>query len=264
MSSARTRGVFTALPSYIAAVAELPVSAELTDCIRGAVVVMPGSGNWWQGLLEARAAGAAAVVVADPGILPREVLESDTWPGGIPVIVERPRLRPDVVADAVRARAGGPATIVTIECAAPVHALDAVVCDGFGWARSLTQGSLALRAGFASEQGRMALLDAPGADGGTSVSLMATAAGGFQSGGGLLQALALGDVRTEVLVDQPAVLTRVEKSGNDGTLRAPERYEASARVALRRALRACSSGEPAADLDGLLEDMALTHALLEA
>jgi hypothetical protein len=60
------------------------------------------------------------------------------------------------------------------------------------------------------------------------------------------------------------VLTRVETSGNDGTLRAPERYEASARVALRRALRACSSGDPAADLDALLEDMALTHALLEA
>jgi hypothetical protein len=47
-------------------------------------------------------------------------------------------------------------------------------------------------------------------------------------------------------------------------LRAPERYESSARLALRRALAACSSGEPVADLDELLEDISLAAALLRS
>jgi len=62
-------------------------------------------------------------------------------------------------------------------------------------------------------------------------------------------------------VDQLAGLTRVETSTEDGLLRAPERFESSARLALRRALVACSSGRPVTDLDDLLEDTALTWAL---
>lgn len=250
------------MPSYVAAVAELPVSAELTDAIRGAVVVMPGSGNWWQGLLEAREAGAAAVVVADPDVLPREVLGSGEWPGGIPVIIERPRLRPDVVADAVRARNGSPAAVVTVECTAAPSGLGAVVCDGLGWARSLSPGPLTLRAGSAVGRARMVLLDAPAPGGALPVSLLATESGPHP--GGLLQLLALGEVRSEVTVDQAALLTRVETSRADGTLRAPERYESSARLALRRALQACSSGEPVADLDGMLGDLTLTAELMES
>lgn len=254
-------GVFTELPSYIAAVAELPASAKRVDGTRGSVVVVPGSGNWWEGLLAAREEGAAAVVVAEPAVLPREVLDGDGWPGGIPVIIERPRLRPDVVADALRAREGNAAVLVIVECAAPAPVLEEVVRDGLGWARFLAGGPLALSSATATAHGRMALLDGPGGDGGTpSVSLLATVAGGFHAGG-LLQVLGLGEVRTEVLVDQPAVLTRVETSGAEGTLRAPERYEGSARVALRRARQACLSGEPVHDLDELLGDIALLHKL---
>jgi hypothetical protein len=47
-------------------------------------------------------------------------------------------------------------------------------------------------------------------------------------------------------------------------LRAPERYESSARLALRRALDACLSGKQEADLDELLQDMALAWALRHA
>lgn len=254
-------GVFTDLPSYVAAVAELPASTERTVGARGSVVVVPGSSNWWQGLLNARAAGAAAVVVADPAVLPREALDG-VWPGDIPVIIERPRLRPDVVADALRARAGNAAALITVECAAPAHVLGGVVCDGLGWARFLAGAPLALGGAAATAHGRMALLDAHGGSGTVPVSLMATAAGGFHAGG-LLQVLALGEARTEVLVDQPAVLTRVETSGTEGTLRAPQRYEGSARVALRRALHASTSGGPVPDLDELLSDVALVHALLD-
>ena len=76
--------------------------------------------------------------------------------------------------------------------------------------------------------------------------------------------LALGEVRTEATVDQPAGLTRVETFTAEGAMRAPQRYESSARLALRRAVVACSAGEAVADLDELLEDMALTRTLLDA
>jgi hypothetical protein len=56
----------------------------------------------------------------------------------------------------------------------------------------------------------------------------------------------------------------VETVTEGGTLRAPERYESSARLALRRAIDACLSGDPVADLDDLLHDMAVMGALLDA
>lgn len=257
-------GVLAALPAYVAAIAELPLSAELTDDVSGAVAVVPGSGDWWQAMLAARAGGAAAVVLADPAVLPREAVASHPWPGGIPVIVERPRLRPDVVADAVAARRGSPARIITVECAAPASGLEAAIRDGFGWARSLAQGPLSLKAGTATSRGRMALLDFDTVESGPSpATVLGTAAGGLDAGA-LLQVLALGEVRTELTVDQPAGLTRLETSTEECTLRATERYESSARLALRRAVEACSGGMPVTDLGELLEDMALTWALLNA
>ncbi|BCW72886.1 hypothetical protein [Arthrobacter sp. NicSoilB8] len=260
-SADRVFGVCTALPAYVAAVAGLPLSAVRTDDVRGAVAVVPGSGDWWHGMLAARAEGAVAVVLADPGVLPQEILASRPWPGDIPLIAERPRLRPDVVADAVRARQGSPAQIVTVECAAPAASLDAVLRDGFGWARSLARGRLTPQACRATAHGRVALMDSAGPDGGSvPATLVGTPVGGAHIGG-LVQVLALGEVRTEVTVDQPAGLTRLETSTADGALRAPERYESSARLALRRALVACSSGRRVTDLDELLEDMALTWAL---
>lgn len=266
----REQRVVTALSSYVAAVAELPLSAALADDVDdvdGAVVVVPGSGDWWNGMMAAREGGAAAVVIADPRVFPTEALTPDAWPGGIPVVVERPRLRPDVVADAVRARRGSPARIVTVECAAPAVVIEAAICDGLGWARSLVHGPLTLRTSAATAHGGIALLDSGGSAGGQiSITLATTTAATVgprvgRGAGCLLQVLALGEVRTELKVDQPASLMRLETSDRDGALRAPERYESSARLALRRALEACASGEHAADLDELLEDMALTRGL---
>ena len=262
MSRVGTTGVFTSLPAYAAAVAELPVSAALAEDMRGAVVVVPGVGDWWQGMLAARAAGASAVVLADPAMLQQDAPASHEWPGDIPVVIERPRLRPDVAADAVRARRGSAARLVTVECAAPVAGLDGVILDGFGWARCLAGTPLALSVGMSTPQGRMALLDSEGA-GSAPATVLGTPVGGPHEGG-LLHVLALGEVRTEVTVDQPAGLTRVETFTGDGALRAPERYESSARLALRRALDACLSGKQEADLDELLQDMALAWALRHA
>lgn len=258
--------VFAAVPDYAAAISELPISAGPTDDSDGAVVVVPGSGDWWNALVEARDAGAAAVVLADPRVLPRGAAGAYPWSGGVPVIVERPRLRPDVVADALRARRGSPPRLITVECAGPAAALDGLILDGFGWARFLAGGPLTFRAGLAAPQGRIALLDredpaGPGSRGSLPATLAGSSIGGLHPGG-LLQVLALGEVRTEITVDQPAGLTRVETCTEEGALRAPWRYESSARLALRRAIEACSSNEPVADLGEFLEDMALAQNLL--
>jgi hypothetical protein len=264
MTRDRAFSVFTDLPAYTAAVAELPVSGARAESVRGAVAVVPGTGEWWQGMVAARAGGAAAVVLADPAVLPQGAIESEQWPGDIPVIVERPRLRPDVVAAAVGARRGSPTRIITVECAAPAARLGALICDGFGWMRSLAGGAVALESSIATGHSRFALLDSVEVRGGTVPgTLSATAIGGLHAGG-LLQVLALGEVRTEVTIDQPAGFARVETVTEEGAECAPERYESSARLALRRAIDACLAEGSAADLAELLEDMALTRALLDA
>ena len=264
MNLDRAVSVVTALPAYTAAVAELPVSAVLTEDLRGAVAVVPGTGDWWQGLLAARAGGASAVVLADPVVLPRGTIEPERWPGDIPVIVERPRLRPDVVADATQARGGSPARIITVECAAPAAGVAGLIRDGFGWMRCLAGGSLAPQSSLATAHSRIALLNSSEYTGGTvPATLSATALGGPHNGG-LLQVLVLGEVRTEVTFDQPAGLVRVESFTGEGAFRAPARYESSARLALRRAIDACLSDRPATELEELLQDIALTRALLDA
>ena len=214
--------------------------------------------------MAARAGGALAVVLADPAVLPRGTVEHERWPGDIPVIVERPRLRPDVVSDAIQARGGSPARIITVECAAPAAGVGALIRDGFGWMRSLAGGSLALQSSVATAHSRIALLNSGEYTGGAvPATLSATAIGGPRNGS-LLQVLVLGEVRTEVTFDQPAGLVRVESFTGEGAFQAPARHESSARLALRRAIDACLSDRPATDLEELLQDMALTQALLDS
>jgi hypothetical protein len=230
----------------------------------GAVAVIPGSGNWWAGLLDARDEGAAAVVIADPAALPREIFDAGMWAGGIPVVVDRPGLRTDMVADAVEARRGTLPRVVTVECAAPAALLGAVIRDGLGWARSLGGSPLTLRAGMAAAQGSMALLDSPVAGGSRLPSTMVGTVLGETAGGGLLQIRALGEVRTEVAIDHAAGRVKLETSTAEGALTAPERYEAPARLALRRAIEATSSGREVADLQELLEDQRLANEVTSA
>ena len=84
---------------------------------------------------------------------------------------------------------------------------------------------MTLQSGAAGAQARIALLDAAGTAGGSIPATLAGTVTGGRHAGGLLQLLALGEVRTEVTVDQPAGLTRLETSAEGGTWRAPERYE---------------------------------------
>lgn len=257
--STRQAGICTELPGYRAAVAELPVSAALTRSSRGAVVVVAGTGRWWRQALAARAGGAAAIVIADPRNVPPEAQEALRALKDIQVIVERPRLRPDLVADAARGRGGVPAGMVVVECAASAAELDGVITDGFAWARVFAGGPLSLLSGSATAHARVALLE-PREGSGPAVTLAANLEAG-QGRGGLLRILALGQVRSEVTIDQPAGLTRLETSTEEGTMLAPPRFESSARLALRRALDAGSSNEALSDLPDFLDDCTLAQDL---
>ncbi|HKU03996.1 MAG TPA: hypothetical protein VJQ80_14415 [Arthrobacter sp.] len=261
-ATGRRLGVFTRLPSYLGAAAGLSTTAIPAGEPGGAVVVVPGSGDWWQGMLAARDQGAAAVIIADPQVLPRDYPDAGSWRGDIPVVVDRPRLRPDIVAGAVQARRGHRARAITVECAAPAAELEAVAGDGFGWVRSLGEGALALRAAGGATHGGIALMDVRSGGASLSATLAGTALGGGRGAGGLLQVLALGEVRTEVVVDQPAGSVRVETSTVDGILTAADQYESTARLALRRALDSCRSGLPTAELEDLLTDLALARRML--
>lgn len=263
MAGAR-RGVCPALPSYAAAVATLSAGAHQVQGIAGAVAVVPGAGDWWQGVLSAREQGAVAVVVAGPGMLPPGTIDAGAGSIGIPVVLARSGLRPDIVSDALLARKGSPPRIITVEIAAPAGELDGLVCDAFGWIRSLAQGPVALRSARSSGPGRMALLEcAPPCGGATPATLVATVldAPGAR---GFMKLVAIGEVRTEVVIDPAAGLERVETSTPDGVLVAPRRYETQERLALRRVLAALSSAEPLGDLGGMVRDMMLLRDLQHA
>ena len=89
-----TTPVRTDLDAYRIAVAELPESAVASRDTRGAVAVVPGGDGWWVVASDAIAAGAAAVVVAQPAVAPLEALEAlASLAGATPVVVERPLLR---------------------------------------------------------------------------------------------------------------------------------------------------------------------------
>jgi len=250
--------VFAHLPQYRAALAQLSVSAGLVvDDVRGAVAVVPGSGDWWQAMGAARAGGAVALVLSDPGMLPPGAMDGSPWPADLPVIVDRPGLRADVIVDSIQARRSSPPRMVTIDCAGPAAGMAGIILDGVGWARSLIGAGLELRSGASTPGATMALLEARKAGAGMPATLMATRTGGRRPGG-LIRLVAHGEVRTEVTIDQPAGLVCVETGGEGGVFRAPIRYEEPARLALRRAVEACTSGEPTPDLADLLADMAVT------
>lgn len=254
MSGSQRVHVATDLPAHRAAAAQLPMTTLSGAPLR--VAVIPGVARWWQDLLDARNSGAAAAVVVDPLNVAPEAMDALAASVGIPVIVERPRLRPDVALDALASRSGGPATLISVECAAAASCLEAVVRDGIGWARILGGGPAAapgLKAAAVTAQGRMAMLDTGGPEATVPATVLATIQPGRRPGA-LLKVLALGTTRTEITVDQPAGITRLETATAAGTLASPERYEASARLALRRAVEACNGGADVTDLQELLLD----------
>ena len=247
---------------YRAAVAELPASARLSDHASDGVVVVPGDGPWWTSLVEAQAAGALAVVVSNPKSVSLAAFEALAAfledPVSVPVVVERPTLRSDVVVNALDARAGSPASMVTVEGAASAGEMEATLRDGLRWAAVLAGGPLSYCGGGDG----IFLLEAAGASGPVPVTVGVRQLTG-DARDPLLRVMAVGEVRTEVECGRAGASIRLKTTTGHGTTLAPLRYETSARLALRRALDACSSGERLTELDHLLEDHRLVSTLLD-
>ncbi|BDV31964.1 hypothetical protein [Microbacterium terricola] len=245
--------VFAPPGAYRTAVAELPLSAQLADTPAGSIVVVPGRTGWVDAALAAVAAGAAAVIVAAPAFAVAADIRRMQAGAKVPVVVERPHLRTDSTFDAAAGRSidGGSTAprLLVADGGAPRGLVPIVAREALGWLRVLSGGRLAL----ASADGAFALLET--ADGtAATLSIVVTST----PGGGSFCVRAIGEVLTEVEVDERR--TRVSTSTTRGTLSAPDRYESSARLAVRRALAAVESG-PTDDLGELLADTELVGRL---
>lgn len=252
----------TALPvaatsaKYEAAIAELSETTRPSISWKDAIVAVTARGAWWDSVLDARRKGALAVVVADPKDVP-PAAEAAITGAGVPILLERHRLRPDVLDDALGPRAGTVATLVTVECAAPSPSLESVLRDALRWAATLAGGPLRRVAGNSG----LFLLGAQALTGPVAVTLrtrlLADTALRPQ-----FKVMALGEVRTEVEWGMIGDKVTVRTTTADGALLAPVRYESSARLTLRRTVETCRSRVGPDDVTMLLEDQQLAAELL--
>lgn len=251
-------GVYGATAGYRAAVAGLPLRARSVGDAPGAIAIVSGSRGWPERSAVAVDAGSVAIVVADPvsaddaGIAAL-VAQADR----VPIVLDRPRIRADVGADAV---ASANPRSVTADVAAMSSELDAVVRDAVGWLRMLTGGRLVLRAGERSAHGLLALLEEP------ISGVSATLAASVQTGraGARLRAHAVGETRVEVDIDAAVGICAVDISTAQGTLRVPRRRESHERLALRRAIAALEAGRGVPDVDDFRHDAILAALVLSA
>lgn len=250
-------GVRTESVEYRVAIAELPLSARATSASEGAVVVVGGEAGWGTRLRRAVEAGAAALVLCEPRSLDAaEFRAAEAL--SVPVVIERARLRDDVVRDAEQA--GGPPRIVQVECGALGSDAELVLRDAIGWARVLAGGRLDRPLVRATPRG--VIVHAERSVGGRASVAVSVLLGRRDSPTVWLRALAVDSVRTEVVLRHEVGPAVVIRSGSEGSVHLPARYESSARVALRRALDAVGGGGHPADLDELEHDSALAVAAL--
>jgi hypothetical protein len=232
--------------AYRAAAAELPLSTRLGDRQAGAVIVVAGDPGWVDRVHAAGEAGARAVVVADPVPAPVDEMRLLAQRIGIPVVVERPLLRADAVADARSPRAQAatrhPRAIV-LDGAASGSRLAVIARDAVGWGRALAGGALTL---VSADRG-LALLET---DAGVAVTLSVVAT--RRPGRGWVRAQALGEVLIDVEVEGRACSVAVSSVAGRSAL--PVRYESSERLAVRRAVAAAEADERPGDLIDLLAD----------
>ncbi|MGP0222461.1 hypothetical protein [Paenarthrobacter sp. NCHU4564] len=254
--------VFAASARYRAAVAELPTGTRKAGSVRGSVVDIPGSGDWWTALLHAQAEGAVAAVVGNPQKVPAEAVATLLGRLSIPVAVERSLARPDDLAAALAARSGGPATLVTIECSAPAGDEGSALRDGLRWAATLAGGPLEATSVPIPAEGGMALLHAATSRGHLPVTVLTTRLSRMDALP-VLRVAALGEVRSVVESGPTGAGVRLTTSSVGGSTLAAARYESPARLALRRAVDAATSGALLPDLADLLEDQRIVATLLQ-
>lgn len=240
------RTVRTDLAAYRAAVAELAPRVRTGDGAE-AIRVVAGQGAWWD-----RLDGAVAFVIDEPDPAPA-VVHSRLEGLGVPVVVVRRRLRPDVVADAVAdAAAGGPPPRhVVVDAWGGRTDATALLRDAVGWARVLAGSALEVVAGADTA---VAATLALRSSAGVGASVTRTVGGGV---GGVLTATALAARRVTVRVDSASTLPEVVIDGDDGRGERPARRESPERLALRRILGAVDEGAVLSDLAELAADDAI-------
>ncbi len=240
-------GVVTADGEYAAAIAELPLAARRVTDVAGSVVVIDGRVGWGERLRRAADDGAAAVVLVEPASVEHGEFRAAGEPG-IPVIVDRARLRPDVVADATDA--ASPPRSVQVECAAGEAELAVVLRDAVGWARLLAGGVLALRQSRLTPRAALLQFERTDAAGVPATVLL----GRRDSAASWMRALALDATRTEVSIQHRVGSPIVVRASREGQTQSPLRYESTARLALRRAIAALDGGHLPSDLAELHHD----------
>ncbi|MDF2492356.1 MAG: hypothetical protein K0Q58_934, partial [Microbacterium sp.] len=202
-------------------------------------------------------AGAAALIVSDPVAAGVEDLGSlAARAGTVPVLIDRPRLRPDVADDVSAVPVA--ARMLAADVAADAAHVWAAVRDAVGWMRILAGAPLVLRSAEASALGAVALLEEPVADVAAAVVVAVSA----ERAETRVRAQLLGETRVEVDVDAAVGTFAVDVSTAEGTRRLPRRHEMPERLMLRRAIAAIETGAPLADLADLRHDVALTAQLL--
>jgi hypothetical protein len=223
MTDPRIRVVATST-SYRAAVAQLPMTVELSDDPAGAVAVVEG-GDAWADAARAEDRGAVALVLHDPPI------------GGVrhrpavPVVVCRPFVPPTIAGPPPE-----PPHLLTVEVAVTSEDSGRWIRDALGWARILAGGNLHLSGGAGT--GRSALLSAPG---GVPVLLSVSPT----AGAAVFRVTARGASTVEVVADSGSGVVVRSTSSADGTTSLPARLEDPRRAALRDACAALR-GEPVA------------------
>ncbi|MET0672066.1 MAG: hypothetical protein ABWY37_01105 [Microbacterium pygmaeum] len=266
-------GIHTSERRLHDALAELPLSARRADGAQGAIVAVPGEAGWVDAALAAVSAGAVALVISDPVVVPAGELRR-LEKSRILVIVERTLLRPDVARDAVDARAAAsdalparmlaadaraaasdalPARILAADVSASRAGLAAATRDAVGWLRIVAGESLELVAAGAG----LALLKTSA---GIPATLTAVVTG--RADAGRIRVQGLGEVTTDIEVEGRAV--RLATSSLAGRLFAPTRFESSGRLALRRALEAVAADATPSDLNDLIADTDLAERVAAA
>lgn len=244
--------IVASLPEYRVAIAGLPMRAQAATGRAGAIVVVDGVGAWWDAAAEAVADGARAVLVDEPGHVPPDVVDSLAEGSDSPVLVHRSRLRYDLVARVVDARDGAMPRVIVAECRADSADLPSLVRDAVGWIRVLGGGLPEVVAAG----GAVLLRPAGMADPVASLLATATAAGGP-----VLRIRAMGEVTTELEIDDPLGRREVSTSTTGGRMVAPALHESGARAALRRAIDVLAAGESPHDLADLRHDARMASAI---
>lgn len=235
---------------FHAAVAELPTSTHATDEVRGSVVGLEGGVGWTARVLEVAARGAVAVVVAHPVSTPSADLRALRERVGIPIVMDRPRLRPDLVSAAETAIAAGrPAHLISVDGIAPTQRAATALRAVAGWMRVAGGGAPRLL----SQDAGIALLESPAGIPITAGVILAAA------GPVRVRVRVIGPERTTILATSLGV--EVSRETEHGQTILPALHESTTRVALRRAIDAVRTGGTPSDLDDLVADADLAQEL---